>query len=182
MSSCRKNSTNTEITCSPLSSNVDQKVRVSIRGLNPNQNVTLQAKLCGESKDRYRSVAHFIADNNGQVCVSSQPSVGGSYTGVEPMGFIWALKPEPDQKPGRRLMKRDVTTAYLVNLDVLDGHIDADTEGIPLSSLTIERYYMGSGVRRMEVKVGRIRGSLFLPPGDGPFQGRKAKVQGLKKG
>ncbi|XP_031572536.1 acyl-coenzyme A amino acid N-acyltransferase 1-like [Actinia tenebrosa] len=171
MTSCRTNNRKVEILCSSMSSNVDKKVSLSIRGLAPKQKITLRARLCGDSNDRFRSIAYYLADKNGQVNLNSSDSLGGSYTGVEPMGFMWAMKPEPGQKPGRRLLKRDVTKPYLVNIDVLDGHVDADNEETPLSSLTIKRYYMGSGVRRIEVKVGRIRGSLFLPPGDGPFQG-----------
>ncbi|KAK3745590.1 hypothetical protein QZH41_016232 [Actinostola sp. cb2023] len=172
MTSCRRQAKNVELTCSPLSANVDKKVRVNVRGLAPNQKITLQTKLCGDVQDRYRSLAHYIADNEGRVCLNSQPSVGGSYVGVEPMGFIWSLKPEPDQRPGRRLMKRDVTKPYLVDLEVLDGHIhQIDNSYAPLCSLTIERHYMGAGVRRVAVHEGRIWGTLFLPPGDGPFQG-----------
>ncbi|KAK3742756.1 hypothetical protein QZH41_018965, partial [Actinostola sp. cb2023] len=172
MTSSRIQARNVELTCSPLSANVDKKVRVNVRGLAPNQKITLQTKLCGDVQDRYRSLAHYIADNEGRVCLNSQPSVGGSYVGVEPMGFIWSLKPEPDQRPGRRLMKRDVTKPYLVDLEVLDGHIDQiDNSYAPLCSLTIERHYMGVGVRRVTVHEGRIWGTLFLPPGDGPFQG-----------
>ena len=177
MMSCVKHTRNVELTCTPLSTLVDKKVRVKARGLEPKQKVSLQARLIGDVQDRYRSLAHYIADDNGEVCLDTQPSVGGSYVGVEPMGFIWSLKPEPGQKPGRRLMKRDVTKPLVVNLDVLDGHthlisyLTTDVSRKPLCSLKIERHYMGVGVRRIEVREGRIRGTLFLPPGEGPFQG-----------
>ena len=41
----------------------------------------------------------------------------------------------------------------------------------PLSSNTFEKGYMADGVKRIPVREGRIRGTLFLPPGDGPFSG-----------
>ena len=31
---------------------------------------------------------------------------------------------------------------------------------------------MADGVKRIPVREGRIRGTLFLPPGEGPFPGR----------
>ena len=173
MASSRQQDRKAQLTCSPLSDKVDEKVTINVEGLEPNQKVSLQAKLVGDTNDRYHSLAHYIADQQGRVCLNSQPSLGGSYVGVEPMGFMWSLKPEPNQRPGRRLMKRDVTKPYLVNLALLDGHVDiVETENChPLSSLTIKRHYMTAGVRRIDVREGRIRGTLFLPPGDGPFQG-----------
>jgi len=32
---------------------------------------------------------------------------------------------------------------------------------------------MAEGVKRFPVREGRIRGTLFIPPGDGPFPGKK---------
>uniref|UniRef100_A0A8C0ECG8 BAAT/Acyl-CoA thioester hydrolase C-terminal domain-containing protein n=1 Tax=Bubo bubo TaxID=30461 RepID=A0A8C0ECG8_BUBBB len=35
----------------------------------------------------------------------------------------------------------------------------------------VERWFTAPGVRRIRLKEGGVRGSLFLPPGDGPFPG-----------
>ena len=35
----------------------------------------------------------------------------------------------------------------------------------------MERHILAPGVRRIHVKEGRVRGVLYLPPGDGPFPG-----------
>lgn len=37
--------------------------------------------------------------------------------------------------------------------------------------MELERKLMAPGVRRRPVRVGRVRGALYLPPGDGPFPG-----------
>lgn len=37
--------------------------------------------------------------------------------------------------------------------------------GDPLASVTHVRHYMGPGVQRIPVHYGKVRGSLFLPPG-----------------
>lgn len=157
-----------------MSAKMDEKVFIKIHGLERNQKITLLAKLVGDAQDKYHSIAHYIADEKGQIFLSKQPSVGGFYQGVEPMGFMWSLKAEPGQKPGRRLLKRDVTKPYLVDLEVLEGH--ANIENVmkcsALCRLTIRRYYMAAGVRRIEIREGRIRGTLFLPPEEGPFQGK----------
>ena len=92
MTSCLQQATkHVKLSCSPLSAMMDKKVTIDLEGLEPNQKVSLQAKLVGDSNDRYHSLAHYIADQHGRVCMNSQPSVGGSYVGVEPMGFMWSL-------------------------------------------------------------------------------------------
>jgi len=153
---------------------MDEKVSINIQGLEQDQKVTLLAKLVGDAQDKYHSISHYIADEKGYISLNKHPSIGGFYKGIEPMGFMWSLKPEPGQKPGRRLLKRDVTKPYLVDLEVLDGHVDIQNIAAcnSLCRLTIERYYMAPGVKRFEIREGRIRGSLFLPPGKGPFQGK----------
>ena len=46
-----------------------------------------------------------------------------------------------------------------------------DQESPALESITLERHMISPGVRRIPIKIGRIRGFLFIPPGDGPFPG-----------
>ncbi|KAL9979722.1 hypothetical protein ACROYT_G017425 [Oculina patagonica] len=99
-------------------------------------------------------------------------SLGGSYSGVSPMGLLWSMKPAPGQRKGTRLMKSDVTKPYNIVLNCFDGHVTPKESSLqPLSSVTFQKWYMADGVKRIPVREGRIRGTLFLPPGDGPFPG-----------
>ena len=83
------------------------------------------------------------------------------------MGLFWSMQPGPGEKKGLRLAKRDVTTPYHVLLSVIDNHITAEslTEGTSLANTTLERWYMDKGVKRIPVRHGRIRGTLFVPKG-----------------
>ena len=40
-----------------------------------------------------------------------------------------------------------------------------------MSSGTFQKWYMADGVKRIPVREGRIRGTLFLPPDNGLFPG-----------
>ena len=75
-------------------------------------------------------------------------------------------------------MKFDVTKPYKVVLDCFDGHTDPQESSSlqPLSSNTFEKGYMADGVKRIPVREGRIRGTLFLPLGDGPLSGEWRKI------
>ncbi|PFX18585.1 bile acid-CoA:amino acid N-acyltransferase-like [Stylophora pistillata] len=137
------------------------------------QKITLGARVVGDRGQIFESHAHFIADKHGQVDVCRDPSVGGSYNGVSAMGLLWSMKPAPGQRKGIRLMKFDVTKPYNIALNCFDGHINPQESSslVSLSSKTFEKGYMADGVKRIPVREGRIHGTLFIPPDDGPFPG-----------
>ena len=157
----------------PKSSLLDKATKILVGGLKPFQKITLGANIVGDTGEIFDSQAHYVADKDGKVDVCRDSSLGGSYSGVEPMGLLWSMKPAPGQRKGLRLFKMDVTKPYNVTLNCFDGHVIPHEGRLqPLSSGTFQKWYMADGVKRIPVKEGRIRGTLFLPPGDGPFPGR----------
>ena len=159
----------------PISSLVDSMTKITVSELEPLQKITLGANIVGDGGEIFQSHVHYIADKYGEVDVDRDPSLGGSYSGVEPMGLLWSMKQAPEQKKGLRLYKRDVTKPYNGVLSCFDGHVTPHQEQPelqPLSSTTFQRWYMADGVKRIPLREGRIRGTLFLPPGEGPFPGR----------
>lgn len=152
----------------------DEPVRIAVRGLAPKQPVTLRASLRDEKGALFQAHARYRADAGGELDLARAPALGGSFTGLEPMGLIWALEPD---KPFGRLVKRDVQTPFVVELEVLDGH-EPDA-GQLLARALHERHFMQPGVRRVPVREGRVRATLFLPPGEpppGPHYSRLAVV------
>ena len=139
----------------------DEPVRIAVRGLAPEQPVTLRASLRDEKGALFRAHARYCADADGQLDLARAPALGGSFVGLEPMGLFWALEPE---KPLLRLVKRDVQTPFAVELEVFDGH---EPEGGRLLGRAVhERDFLAPGVRREPVRAGRVRATLFLPPGE----------------
>ena len=157
----------------PKSSLIDKITKIYVSRLKPLQNITLGAQLLGDKGETFQSHALFNADKDGGVDVSRDPSLGGSYSGVSPMGLLWSMKPAPGQRKGIRLKKSDVTKPYNIILNCFDDHVNPNESSLkPLSSLTFQKWYMAEGVKRIPVREGRIRGTLFLPPGDAPFPGK----------
>ncbi|KAL9979721.1 hypothetical protein ACROYT_G017424 [Oculina patagonica] len=155
----------------PRSSVIDKITKINVSRLKPLQKITLGAEIVGDKGEVFESHAHFIADKDGEVDVCRDSSLGGSYSGVSPMGLLWSMKPAPGQRKGIRLMKSDVTKPYNIALNCLNGHVTPNESSQPLSSVTFQKSYMADGVKRIPVREGRIRGALFIPPGDGPFPG-----------
>ncbi|XP_077408508.1 acyl-coenzyme A thioesterase 1-like [Vanacampus margaritifer] len=141
----------------------DKLVQVKVEGLAPHKLVELRSRLVDDKEVIFKASALYQADKKGLVDVSSAPSLGGSYTGVEPMGLWWSMAPET---PHRKLVKKNVVTPTVVEIaahNVVTGEM--------IASETNQREYMMEGMRRIPVREGRVRGVLFIPPGEGPFPG-----------
>ncbi|XP_075803507.1 acyl-coenzyme A thioesterase 1-like isoform X2 [Microtus pennsylvanicus] len=144
----------------------DEPLSISVRGLAPEQPVTLRAALRDEKGALFRAHARYRADPHGELDLARAPALGGSFAGLEPMGLLWAMEPD---RPFWRLIKRDVQTPFVVELEVLDGH--EPDGGRLLARAVHERHFMAPGVRRVPVREGRVRATLFLPPEPGPYPG-----------
>ena len=149
---------------------VDQKITIRVTGLAPQQPITIAASV-DEANSLYISHGHYEADADGTVDLTTMPSTGGSFQGVEPMGLFWGMIPAPGQRAGLRLFKSNASTPFKVQVSVQRGHIECITmedchggAGL-LASQAMERWYQGPGVSKVTVRDGALRGALFLPPG-----------------
>lgn len=159
-----------QLTATPASALADEPVHIRATGLPPLQLVTLTASLKDEKGKLYRSKAFYRSNEAGELDLQQAPSFGGDYVGVHPMGLFWSLKPET---VFGRLLKRDVMNSpFLVTLDLYDSVCFYDSALVkPRVSQVVQRWYSCPGTQRIQIREGRVRGALFLPPGEGPFLG-----------
>ncbi|XP_073327584.1 peroxisomal succinyl-coenzyme A thioesterase-like isoform X1 [Pagrus major] len=150
----------------------DEKFIVLVQNAPPGYQLTVHALHKSEIGHSWEAFGHYTADTTGAVNVSEDPSLGGTYSGVEQMGLMWSLRPVPGSKPGLRLRKTNVQTPMEVTISVYQGH---QTEGfmdlVPLAGVVVERWFMAPGVRRIPITEDGLTATLFLPPGPGPFPG-----------
>ncbi|KAG8012403.1 Acyl-coenzyme A thioesterase 4 [Nibea albiflora] len=151
---------------------VDEKFIIMVQNMPPGFQMTIHALHKCEDGHICEAFAHYTANATGTVNVSEDPSLGGTYSGVEQMGLLWSLRPVPGSKPGLRLRKVNVQTPMEVTISVYQGH---QTEGfmdqVPLVAVLVERWYMAPGVRRIPITENGLTATLFLPSGPGPFPG-----------
>ncbi|KAM8751974.1 peroxisomal succinyl-coenzyme A thioesterase-like isoform 1-T4 [Acanthopagrus schlegelii] len=151
---------------------VDEKFIILVQKAPPGYQLTVHALHKCEDGHSWEAFGHYISNATGTVNVSEDPSLGGTYSGVEQMGLLWSLRPVPGSKPGLRLRKMNVQIPMEVTISVYQGH---QTEGfmdqVPLASVVVERWYMAPGVRRIPITEDGLTATLFLPPGPGPFPG-----------
>ncbi|XP_067686283.1 acyl-coenzyme A thioesterase 1-like isoform X1 [Haliotis asinina] len=162
------------VNVSPGVALIDERIAITVSSLRPLQRVTVQAWV-EERKAVFSSCGHFVADQQGQVDISQLASLGGTYKGVDSMGLFWSLKPVPGASTKTRIIASDVTTPLVFKLSVIDDHIPFDDLQLPttvvLATGEVKRWYKHSSVRRIVVREGSLRGTLFLPAGVGPFPG-----------
>ncbi|NWQ90875.1 ACOT2 thioesterase, partial [Burhinus bistriatus] len=150
----------------------ERRVETRVAGLGPGQPVSLRAVAADERGCLFQSCAHYRADGRGELHLGTDASHGGDYTGVEPMGLFWSLAPAGMERPYQRLVPRSTGTPMKVEMLVHQGHSQPGAiPGPVVAKVEVERWFTAPGVRRIRLKEGGVRGSLFLPPGDGPFPG-----------
>ncbi|XP_061074725.1 acyl-coenzyme A thioesterase 3-like [Conger conger] len=157
---------------------IDEPIMLEARHLTPHCPVTLRAQMRCEKGDLWEALAHYYADSSGVLNLSRDEAQGGSYSGCEPMGLFWSLLPAPGEREGLILKKKNVETPYTVQVSLLNGHVssqgirshdEGQGKGEGLASVTVERWYMAPGVRRIDIREEGLVGTMFLPPGPGPF-------------
>ncbi|KAI3370575.1 hypothetical protein L3Q82_007144 [Scortum barcoo] len=151
---------------------MDEKFVVLVQNAPPGFQLTVHAHALHQCEDghSWEAFAHYTANATRTMNVSEDPSLGGTYSGVEQMGLLWSLRPVPGSKPGLRLRKMNVQTPMEVTISVYQSH---QTEGfvdqVPLSAVVVEP--PAPGVRRIPITEGGLTATLFLPSGPGPFPG-----------
>ncbi|XP_020665840.3 acyl-coenzyme A thioesterase 1 [Pogona vitticeps] len=160
------------VSVTPAVGLADQPARIRVSGLSPWQEVTLRALAASEQGSLFEACAHYRADAAGEVDLSREASRGGGYAGREPMGLFWSLAPAAMEKPYQRLEPRSVKAPLKVELSVHRGYSPPGAiPGPVLGQASVERWFTRPDVRKIRLKEGAVRGSLFLPPGNGPFPG-----------
>ncbi|XP_070775662.1 acyl-coenzyme A thioesterase 5-like [Enoplosus armatus] len=143
----------------------DEPVQVKVAGLRSRQVVAMRARSTDEKGVVFSSTATYRADGSGEIDLKRDPSLSGSYMGVEPMGLLWSMSADILHK---RFQKNNSLNPHVVKFSVHEEE-EEEEEGRMLAEATNERLLIGEGVSRLPIKEGNIRGVLFTPPGGGPF-------------
>ena len=143
------------ISVSPQAALGDQPVAVTVQGLAAGARTTLTASARDTGGITWSATAQFEATSTGEVSLG-QPSVGGSYTAVNPMGLFTLMAPPPGSAPDWFLYppaRYDVT-------------LQASVGGRVAATATVRRpdpLAVGVAERRLHPANGGIYGNLYLP-------------------
>lgn len=109
--------------------------------------------------------ASFLVDDGGNVELDSSAPVSGDYRVADSMGLFWS-QTAPAGRPGGE----DVHVPILTELQAWtipgSGFEDAPEQR---ASATVEQWLLDAETRREEINENGLVGTLFTPPGEGPF-------------
>ena len=169
----------------PLQAMNDIPWHIKVINLQPNRKYTIVSSCKPElDASTFIAYAHYVSDASGFINVDDMMSLGGTYTGVEPMGLMWSLIADKStqnfdiyspQYNDRVFMKKNVLSPVEVTIAVCEGHEKFDEvndlqSAKFLARKIVERQYMSSQCARLPVREGRLRGSLYVPSGKGPYR------------
>jgi dienelactone hydrolase len=144
----------------PADARIDVARRITVDGAAPGETVTLVSTTLRNGTP-WQAHAQFVADARGQVDLTRDAAVAGDYTGLAPMGLIWAQGLLDDVGNGRVLFNDDVFAP-------LQTRIVASTASGRTGVATLTQHLASAGVTRREVREDGLVGTLFLPAGPGP--------------
>lgn len=90
------------LSVTPSRALVDEKFKVLVENLPSGCPVTVRSLHQSEDKHDWEAYGHYVSDHSGVVSVSEDLSYGGTYTGKEPMGLLWSMRPVPGSRPALR--------------------------------------------------------------------------------
>ena len=143
------------ISVTPQAALVDQPVAVRVQGLPAGARTTITAKAEDTDGITWSATAQFQATSAGEMSLG-QPSLGGSYTGVNPMGLFTLIAPPPDSAPDWFLYSE---AGYEVTLEASVG-------GRVAATATVRRQVpSAAGVVEQQLRPAKdgIYGNLYLP-------------------
>jgi acetyl esterase/lipase len=143
------------ISVSPQAVLADQPVSVMVQGLPAGAGTTLTATATDTDGITWSATAQFKATSAGEVSLG-QPSVGGSYTGVNPMGLFTLMAPPQGSAPDWFLYG---DAGYDVILEAAVGGRVAATATVHRQGPTA----VGVVERRLRPATGGVYGNLYLP-------------------
>jgi len=142
---------------------LDGDLDLTIGGLRPGNVVTVAAALRAPDGLRWSSGADFAADEAGTVRVAVAAPLRGSYRGADANGLLWSLAPE---------RQAEAEASHLLGgLEPLDIELTCGpvgTQPTRTATVTIER--IAQVTVRRAIQQPEFAGTLFTPPGDGPFR------------
>lgn len=142
---------------SPADALIDVPRQIRVEHVAPGATVEITA-LTRRNGVLWQAQAAYTAGEDGAVDLTRDAPVSGDYTGLAPMGLIWAQS--PDDGKSREYFNQPVTDALVTEVVVrVEG-------GEARGSFT--QRLAADGVTRVEVREDGLVGTLYLPAGSAP--------------
>jgi dienelactone hydrolase len=148
----------------PETARPDEVIPVRITGAAPATTVTLEATMADLGGCHWRSEAAFEATEQGTVDLTEHAPTDGSYEGVAPMGWLWSMDADEQDR------QISSVTSGLVHTETTTVTVEASTEN-QTATAQIERGFETEDIQQTEVTSEAFVGTIFEPSDEGPHPG-----------
>ncbi|KAK6309226.1 hypothetical protein J4Q44_G00206890 [Coregonus suidteri] len=165
------------MTVKPSRALFDEKFHVVVGTYHRHSEVTLHSLTSSEDTDYWEAFGHYVQWMlRERITVAKAPSVGGTYEGVEPMGLLWSMRPVPGSRTGLRWEEgTPLHSSHGGDTSLCTGTHESGVQGAggpgECRHRALVHWPPPPGVRQVDITEGGVTGTLFLPPGPGPFPG-----------
>ncbi|XP_060073148.1 bile acid-CoA:amino acid N-acyltransferase-like [Ylistrum balloti] len=153
---------------------MDEEVTVKVTGLSPNDKVIILATT--ELKENlFWSHGLFRANSSGDVDLRKDAPISGSYSDADPAGLLWSMVAAPWLPAYTRMFQATAIKPRTINFSVFPESNDPSEylrdKTKVLATAENRRWYTNTSTRRIPIDHPKLKGTLFLPEGHGPFPG-----------
>nr|WP_314364199.1 acyl-CoA thioester hydrolase/BAAT C-terminal domain-containing protein [uncultured Achromobacter sp.] len=161
------------LTITPADALIDVPRQIRVENVAPGQTVQITA-LTRRNGVLWQAQAAYTAGEDGVVDLTRDAPVSGDYSGLSPMGLIWAQAPV--DSPSREHFNHPVTDALVTDVVARVGAVEGGAEGgvdagvvadVQAQATFTQRLAL-DGVTRHEVREEGLVGTLYLPAGSKP--------------
>ncbi|WP_232703090.1 acyl-CoA thioesterase/bile acid-CoA:amino acid N-acyltransferase family protein [Halobacterium wangiae] len=137
----------------------DEPTPIRVTGAPPNATVDFDATLTAEDGVEWRSTATLTSDDDGVVDLATDAPDAGTWSGAEPMAWLWSMRPDDEDVRFPALGGPSYT---------VDLHAATEDDS---ATRTVTRVRWSDDVTARDVDRDGVAGTLYCPPGDGPHPG-----------
>ncbi len=136
---------------------IDRVIAIRASGLPAAGVVRVETAVIDNGGRRWTAHATYRADARGTIDLERDVPLSTSFGDLGPGGLFSGMRGDGDDDDRLRFLTREAAS-------VITSVILTDSSGARLDSVSIERPFLGPGVRELVVSDGGLRGHLYLPP------------------
>jgi acyl-coenzyme A thioesterase 1/2/4 len=140
-------------------------IQVTATGFAAGERVTLASRLVDDAGVEWTAHGVFVADAAGRIDLRDAPSEAGTFTGVDPAGLFWSLRPQP--VADRSFMIKATQKAHKLGQPHVDPvkplriELTATAEGGSTANCVVTLTRLADGIDVVPLRDGRLRGMVF---------------------
>lgn len=139
----------------------DQNITIKVAHAKPKAKIQLRMEAQDADRQLWFSSALFEADEHGDIDVARDAPISGDYSGVDPMGLMYAMRPQ------RSTIARNIFS--LRGLEPIQFTVRVRENDAIMQEVVLQRQFLADDVSFTELENDAVSGMLFRPKNPGAY-------------